>query len=243
MIRTLALVAVTVLIAVQTACVPRTRGDSKTVDVREDPRDVHVPVLPQGDVSTDAMVEAIRFDLTNRPDDQDYWSLSDDEAECASAGIVDAVGLERLVELGYQPGSPATGLAGVALTATERDKVTAQLVDCVDLEEMTAALLFGAGRIPPTSATCMARIINKAGIPAQWLESWVTGHAVDPLADDAASSRAMSSAAEVCMDPNDLNWPTLRSPVEDELVIDADAPAGSSNSDHPDDHRDDGGNR
>lgn len=240
MIRTLTLLAVTVLIVVQTACVPRTRGDSMTIDAREDPRGVEPPVLPQGEVTPGVMADAIRFDLTNRPDDQDYWTLSDDEAECAADGIIAAIGADRLTELGYQPGVAGSGLPQIALTTAEREDVTAKLVDCVDLEEMAAALLFGAGRISPGSATCMARILAKAGVPAAWLESWVTGADMDPLADDAALSRTMSSAAEVCLDPNDLNWPTLRSPVEDELVIDADAPAGSSNSNHPDDHRDDG---
>lgn len=238
MIRPLTLLAVTVLIVAQTACVPRTRGDSVTVDARDDARNVAAPVLPDGEVTPDEMAEAIRFDLTDRPDSQDYWTLSDSEAACAADGIVTALGVDRLRELGYRPGSPGAGLSRIELSAAERDVVVAQLIDCVDLEEMTAALLFGSGRISPTSATCMARILAKSGVPAIWLGSWITGEPMDALADDATAARTMSGAAEVCLDPNDLNWPTLRSPVEDELVIDADAPPGSSNSNHPDDHRD-----
>lgn len=238
MIRRCAYIAIVLLIALQTACIPRVRGDSVAVDDRHE-ADAQPPSLPEGNVSVDTMVDAVRFDLTNRPDDQDYWSLSEEESGCAAEKIVTAIGSERLSELGFQPGTPGAGIPQLAFSGDERKEIVSGLVDCVDHEEMAAALLFGAGRISADSATCMGSILAEAGVPASWLESWVFGAEVDPFADDAVSSKTMSSAAQICLDPNALNWPTLRSPVEDELVIDADAPPGAANSDHPDDHRTD----
>lgn len=241
MIRHLALGAIVLLITVQTACVPRTREDSRTVGARPDPAEVEPPVLPEGVVAPELMAEAIEFDLTHRPDGQNYWSLGDSEADCAATGIVDAIGSDRLVDLGYKPGTPGAGLPQIDLTAAERDQIVAQLVDCTDQKEMAAALLFGNGRIPARSATCMGEILAKAGVPTTWLAAWIFDEPVDPFVDDADASTNMSAAARVCLDPASLNWPALRSPIQESPVIDADAPAGSSNSNHPDDNRQDGG--
>lgn len=228
--------AVTFVVLVAAACVPRQTGESVAVAEGSRSGASKPPVMP-ADPNPEIMVDAVSFDLTNRPEDQDYWSPRRSEGMCAAKKIVDGVGYQRLGELGFQPDTPGAGLPDIAFTKDERKTVLDALVSCVDTEEAAAALIFGAGRVSSQSAVCYARIIDKAGAVPDFFESWLFGTPVDPFANDGRLADTMAAGAQVCLNPTSLNWPTLHSPIAQRPVIDANAPAGSSNSNRPDDQR------
>lgn len=232
----LPLVAVSILILVL-GCVPRERGATTEIRRRSDTRGDKAPVLPESNPSEKMVIAAVRFDLTNRPDSQDYWTPTSNEAECVAKKTVTSVGAERLSQLGYQPGTPGAGIPDIALTTDERTKVLGAFTECVKTKEAAASLLFGSGRISAASSLCLAKILDRAGLVPQLFESWVFAKPIDPFANGGLLAETLSAGAQVCMDPNDLNWPTLHSPTEDKGLIDADAPGGSRNSNRPDDRR------
>ena len=121
--------------------------------------------------------------------------------------------------------------------ADERAKVVAALTSCVDTHEAASSLFFGKGRISAKAAECVADVLDKAGMVPIFFEAWINAKPVDPFANDGNLANTMSAAAQVCLSPGELNWPTLRSPVDDQDLIDSDLPAGSRDSNHPDDRR------
>lgn len=231
----LALVA-TVVMCTLVGCIPRQRGESTEVRRDSDTRGEVAPVLP-ANPPKGLVVEAIRFDLTYRPDDQDFWTPTRSESKCVAEKIVTGVGYQRLSELGYQPGTPGAGLPDLAFTPEEDQLVLAAFQECVDYREAAAAILFGKGRISNSSAKCLAKVLYEAGVIGEIFESWLSKTPIDPFANDGLFASRLSAGAQVCLTPNDLNWPTLKSPSDDQDLIDADAPAGSSDSNHPDDRR------
>lgn len=237
MTRLFTLIMALALVSAGVACVPRKLGETEEVPRRADTVGSKAPVLPESNPPADLVVDALRYDLTVRPDDQNYWSFTRPEATCVADKIVAAVGPERLSQLGYRPGTPGAGLPDIALTPDERVRVMAAFDACVDMKEVIADLLFGKGRISSQSAMCVAKILDKAGLGSVFIRSWLFAEPVDAFADGGPLANTMSAAAQVCLNPKDLNWPTLRSPLDEENVIDADAPGGASGSNHPDDQR------
>lgn len=225
------------LVCVAVGCIPSERGATVEIKRASDTHKAKVPVLPRTNPSPEQMERAIDFDLRNRPDSQDFWTPTRSEADCVAKEVVNGIGTDRLSALGYQPGTPGAGLVDLALTTEERAKLTSALTGCVDMREAIAALYFGKGRVSVKAAGCLADILDKTGFVPAFFAAWANGSAVDPFAQDAHLADSMSAAAQICLSPNDLNWPTLRSPVEDQGLIDADLPPGSRDSNHPDDRR------
>lgn len=231
------MILVGVMIAAQvTGCVPRKQANTAEVGPKTAATSSKPPKL-SANPSPDQVESALRFDLSGRPDDQDYWAPSPDEARCAAKKIVTDIGAERLAQLGYQPGTPGAGLVNIALSDEERAKALGSIESCVNMKEAVTAMFFGRGRISTTAASCMAEVLDKAGIIPVLFASWMDSKPIDALANDAKVADTLSAGAQVCLNPNDLNWPTLRSPVDGQTVIDADAPGGASNSNRPDDER------
>lgn len=229
----LAALAMAVVLA---ACVPSESTGLHEVDDGSDRvgTTVVAPTFPViGRVSEAAVIEGVTYDLSARPRDQDYWSPSSTEARCAAETIVADLGADRLVSLGYRPGTPGAALNDIELDDAERDRIVEGFSGCVDLVEAFAAVLYGDGRMPPKAATCVARGMGEAGA-RPLVEAWVSGDAVEPFEDSFAT--LLMGHAQVCIDPTAFNWSDLRLPDDDSL-IDSDVPAGSRRSSHPDDHR------
>lgn len=235
--RVAALLVIPVLVAVVSSCVPRKTTDTGVVDDA-----THVikgvsepPVFPTSNVPKKLLVEGLTYDFAVQPLDEDYWSPSRKEAECAATRIVDRIGAERLSSLGYRVNTPGASLNDVALTSGERDAIVKEFTGCVDMQEGFAALLFGKGRIRSRAATCVSQILSTKGLLPQFVKAWIFNKAVDPFADDAALASALSSASQVCINASDLNWPQVTVPDSDEGLIDSSATPGSKSSAYADD--------
>ena len=233
---TLTLIALAIA-CVGVGCVPRERGSSVEIKRESDTSKIRAPKLPKANPTASQMEQAIVFDLRNRPDSQDFWTPTRSEAKCVAQEVVSGVGLDRLSSLGFQPGTQGASLVDIAMTADERAKVVAALTSCVDTHEAASSLFFGKGRISAKAAECVADVLDKAGMVPIFFEAWINAKPVDPFANDGNLANTMSAAAQVCLSPGELNWPTLRSAVDDQDLIDSDLPAGSRDSNHPDDRR------
>jgi hypothetical protein len=222
------------------ACVPSEKGALREVDEGPGSRtaEATAPEFPDvGNVAPDLVVEGLTFDLTQRPRDQNYWAPHHDEATCASEAIVEALGHDRLVGLGYRPGVAGASLNDVDLSEGERAAVVDAVEGCVDLVEGFAAVLYGNGRMAPRIAACVARGMGGSGQLGAVAEAWVSGRAIDPFAEGSDFAAALLGHAEVCIPAQAFNWPDVHLP-DDERLIDADLPAGSTRSAYVDDAED-----
>jgi hypothetical protein len=221
------------------ACVPEERGPRAEVDDGSDSArpDRAAPEFPaQGEVPAELLVEGLVYDLTERPRDQDYWSPSTPEAQCAAQGIVDGIGASRLSTLGYRVATPGASLNDIGLSDDERVVVVDRVMDCVDMVEGVASVLFGDGRIRADAATCVAEGLSDRDMLRPFVEAWAFGRALDPFASDAVFASTLLAAANVCIADADLNWFDLRL-ADDEPLIDSDLPGGASGSAYVDDRK------
>jgi hypothetical protein len=221
------------IVVVSAACIPTETGAPTEVgDVEESPS-AAAPVFPEdGDVSDELVAEGLVFDLTARPADASYWSLSTDEAECVAAAALDQVGGSRLLELGYRPGTPSAAISRLELTDAERSEVVAAVEECVDMTEALAAIFFGDGRIRSSVATCLAEGVVDRDQATPFATAVVFGEAVDPFSADGALATVMLEQAAVCVPERAFEWSGVELPGEDP-VIDSSAPAGISGSPFP----------
>ncbi|MHB1138466.1 MAG: hypothetical protein ACYC2O_05865 [Microthrixaceae bacterium] len=228
------------LIAGTTACIPDERGPVDDIDDGSDSAraETSPPEFPiQGEIPADLLVDGIVYDLTTRPRDQDYWSPSTPEARCAAKGIVEGIGPGRLSQLGYRVATPGASLNDIALTDDEHVVVVDRVMGCVDMVEGVASLLFGDGRIPTNAAVCVAEALGERDMLRPFVEAWSFGRPVDPFAGDAAFASIFVSAANVCVADTAFLWPDVRV-ADEEPLIDADLPAGSTGSAYADDRKD-----
>ena len=235
-----AVLAVGVLVG-SAACVPEERGPVADVDDGSDSArdDAAPPEFPgQGEIPSDLLVEGLVYDFTTRPRDQDYWSPPTPQARCAAQGIVDTITPGRLSQLGYRVATPGASLNDIALTDEEHTVVVDKVMECVDMVEGVASVLFGDGRIPTSAAVCVAEGLDRNGMLRPFVEAWSFGRPVDPFAGDAAFASIFISAANACVADTAFNWPDVRV-TDDEPLIDSDLPAGSTGSAYADDRKDD----
>lgn len=208
------------------ACIPETRSE---LDQLDRPADA-LPVPELGpDAARDDLVAGLVADLGSAPDDLSFWAPPIDEATCLAEGVVDEVGGDRLLALGYRPGTPGAALGDLELDDAERTTVTDVAVDCVDLREAAAQIVYGDGRLPPTVATCVADGLADTDQLRPLAAAVIGGAPIDPFADDGGLASALLVQSAICIPEDAFNWPDLRLP-QDEVVIDADAPPGVEQS-------------
>lgn len=216
------------------------RGPSSEVDDGSDSaRDELVaPVFPDGgQVPVELVVEGLVFDLSNRPGDLNHWAAPSDEAGCAAERIVETVGDDRLVELGYRPGVSGASLNDLDLTDDERERIVDAVAECVDMVEAVAAMFYGDGRLDPQVATCLSEGLGDAAQLRPFVVAIVFGTAVDPFADDGALANELLVRSAICVPQDAFDWSDLELPGGGD-VIDSDAPGGLPDSAFPDDRPD-----
>jgi len=226
-----------VVAACLVACVPTETTGVAEVDDGGDAGapDRPAPTFPDGDVPAGLVVDGLAHDLTTKPRDQDYWAPKAAEARCAAEQIVDVLGSDRIVQLGYRPGTPGASINDLALEDPEREAVVDAVAGCVDLVQAVGSILYGAGRIPASAASCVARGMGEAGA-RPILEAWVSGRAVDPFEEGSPFASLLLGNAQVCIADTALDWPDVRFP-DDDPIINSDRPAGTSDSPYTDDAR------
>jgi hypothetical protein len=228
--RTAALAGVAVL---SVACIPTETGEPTEVGDAEGSPTATAPVFPdEGDVSDELVAEGLVFDLTARPIDASYWSLPEDEAECVAESALAEVGGQRLLELGYRPGTPSASLSRLELTDAERSEVVAAVEECVDMTEALAAIFFGDGRIRSSVATCLAQGVVDRDQATPFATAVVFGDAVDPFSADGALATVLLDQAAICVPDRAFEWSGVELPGE-APVIDSSAPAGVGGSPYP----------
>jgi len=120
---------------------------------------------------------------------------TEEEARCVAGSTVDALGEDRLAELGVTA-ADVSGMGGAAFTDDEIDTLVDAFVDCVDLRQVIATNL--AGDAGEEAATCLAENLTDAA-----LRDIVRAFNFAGQELPAASEQVLREAATVCGVPMD----------------------------------------
>ena len=205
--RLTALLAVAALVAVLAgACFPQTKGPLKELD--PDGRDAPAPTFPASGAVTGAMVvDGLVYDFTRAPQGIDLWVPSAAQSRCAAKKVVTAFGADRLVDLGYRPGTPDAALNRLDLSSTERSTVASAFIACVDVEQAVGSLLAGNNLMPGKSAACVARGLKEGGQLEPFVTAWAFREPVDVFGgENGGLASAVLSYSDVCLADSSFNW-------------------------------------
>jgi hypothetical protein len=205
--RLTSLLAAAALVAVLAgACFPQTKGPIEELDPNG--RDAPAPTFPASGTVTDAMVvDGLVYDFTQAPPGIDLWVPSAAQSRCAAKKIVTALGADRLVDLGYLPGSPEASLNRLDLSSTERSTVATSFSACVDVEQAVGSLLAGNNLMPGKSAACVARGLKEGGQLEPFVTAWAFREPVDVFGgENGGLASAVLSYADVCLADSSFNW-------------------------------------
>jgi hypothetical protein len=132
----------------------------------------------------------------------DATGVSDDDAMCVGLALVDAVGLERLLDsdaFEQMDANPDASLADIGITLDEAQK--AALIDglheCGDLRAMLRDGMAADGTIPPEGAACVVDGLDDAFIDRLFLTGITGGEAA--LDADPELMDAFVSATVACV--------------------------------------------
>ena len=136
-----------------------------------------------------ALFDALTNDILS---DSDPFTTDADEARCVSEGTYDALGADRLAELGITVDSPDPDDAD--LSRDDASDVVDTIFDCVDMKASFATSMEGDG-ITSEQATCMADEFGNDGLKTLFIDAMVAADDAQPSDDFIAS---FTAAAATC---------------------------------------------
>lgn len=123
--------------------------------------------------------------------------VTDDQADCAAEGIIDALGVRRASELNETD--------EIRLSTGEAEKVVPVVRRCFNFAELLAeGIVQGAeGKISDNAAGCLAGELENTSLVDDALTAAMTGTEIDPTANEQ-SSKALLDAMSSCLSSEDL---------------------------------------
>ncbi|MCC6225887.1 MAG: hypothetical protein IT195_05735 [Microthrixaceae bacterium] len=125
------------------------------------------------------------------------WAAPREEAACAARKIVQVMGVDRLLDLGYDP---QKGRLRLQYSDEERTAVTNILAGCIDVAEGLLSLFSAYGKLGVTPAACLTRGIERQGLDRDFIVGVLTAKPPDPFAQDNQFGIAMSRLMIECLD-------------------------------------------
>ena len=124
--------------------------------------------------------------------------ISDEEADCAAGGIIDALGKKRIAELDKTD--------KLSMTPAEAKKVIPVIKKCLDISALfTQGILQGdEGSLSEKSAKCLSDALSNSTFIDSALEAAFTGGEAPDVANDPAFSITMVNAMRTCLSPEEI---------------------------------------
>lgn len=154
------------------------------------------------------------------------WAAPREEAACAARKIVQTLGVDRLLDLGYDP---QKGRLRLQYSDEERIAVTNILAGCIDIAEGLLSLFSAYGKLGVAPAACLTRGIERQGLDRDFIVGVLTGKPPDPFVQDNQFGIALSRLMIECLDSGaDLLpiAPTSPFPQDVDLTTTTSAPGG-----------------
>ncbi len=194
------------------------------------PTTTTIPHYPQ----TVAGLEASITDhLSADGPDLNTWAPSRTEAKCAAQGIVGRLGLNRLLDLGYQT---QVGSLDLPYTDDERTSLTGILMSCINFREGLLSLISGYDKLDIGSSECLTDGLDRQGLTRAFAAAFLNGSEPDPLADNSQLGAGMGALLAQCLTPSsDLvpGSPVARFPSELSGTTTTTQPSATTSSPSP----------
>ncbi len=127
------------------------------------------------------LVESMTDYLSKPTTNLNEWAAPRDEAACAAGKIVQHLGVDRLLDLGFDPNRARLNLQ---YSADEQTAVTNILSGCIDVANGLLSVISGYQKLDLSSAACFTQGIARRGLDRDFIAGIVTGVTPDPFARD-----------------------------------------------------------
>ncbi|HKY15816.1 MAG TPA: hypothetical protein VJM33_12905 [Microthrixaceae bacterium] len=129
------------------------------------------------------------------------WAAPRPQAECAATKVVDRFGVDRLLELGYEP---QDGDLGLSYGDDERTAMMNILAGCIDFQAGLLEMFSAYQKLDFESAACVARGIDRRGLTREFAAGLLIGAEPDPFSNDNALAFGTTAILAECLDDQDL---------------------------------------
>ena len=188
------LVALLVAVALATVACTAIKSDSS----EQDARPTTIPVFPR---TKAGIVDSLTYFLSTQSSSLNEWSAPKDQSRCAAEKIVDKVGVDRLLGVGYEP---ERGRLSLTFTPDESTAVINILVGCIDFKAGLLSLMSSYQKLSLDASACVADGIDRQGLIRPFAASLVTGRQPDPFADDGLLGAGLGRLLAACLVDTDL---------------------------------------
>ena len=144
------------------------------------------------------LIESLTDHLSASGDDLNQWAAPRDEAACAAEKIVDRLGPDRLLDLGYDP---QRGRLALQYTDDERISIGNMLDSCIDVAAGLNSMFAGYGKLSIESSTCLTEGIERKGLARDFISGLLTGTSPDPFAEGNQLGLGISRLMVECFTP------------------------------------------
>jgi hypothetical protein len=161
----------------------------------------HPTATTQKSYSSDeaGLVASLTDHLSHVGANLNEWAAPRDEAACAARKIVHQLGVDRLLDLGFDP---QDGKLALQFTDEERVAVSNILDGCIDIAAGLESLFAAYDKLSVTASACLADGIERKGLARDFAKGLLSGSSADPFADDDSLGTAMSRLMLECLDPD-----------------------------------------
>lgn len=143
------------------------------------------------------VVESLTDELSTVGTNLNEWAAPRDQATCAAQRIVERLGLDRLLELGFDPQAASLALA---YTDEERAAVTNILVSCIDIATGLLSMISAYQKVDLAPAACFTRGVDREGLTRDFVAGLLSGTGSDPFAQDSRLATGMNELMISCFD-------------------------------------------
>lgn len=150
---------------------------------------------------TDGVRQSLIDHLSTVGPNLNEWAAPRDQAECAADRIIQRIGVDRLLGLGYEPNN---GKLGLPYTPDEQSAMLNILAACIDFKEGLLELLSAYQKLSFKTATCVADGFDRLGLTRLFAASLLLGAQPDPFDDSNNLSKGTTEVFGQCVPADEL---------------------------------------
>jgi hypothetical protein len=193
---TRALVGVLVLVAIAAVACTTTQWDTSSIDHP-------TPTAPKEYVrDTDGVRQSLIDHLSTVDTNLNDWAAPRDQATCVANRVIQRIGVDRLLQLGYDPNA---GKLGLPYAPDEETAMLNIISTCIDFKEGLLEMLSAYQKISFKSATCVADGLDRLGLTRLYAASLLIGEQPDPFDTSNNLAKGTTDVMGQCIQPDELS--------------------------------------
>jgi hypothetical protein len=190
-----ALIVVVTLVAILAAACSTSVWDTSDIDHP-------TPTAPKDYTrDTEGVRQSLIDHLSTVSTNLNEWAPPRDQATCAADHIIQRLGADRLLALGYDPND---GKLGLPYTPEEQTAMLNIIAGCIDFKEGIVELLSAYQKVSFNTATCMADGLDRLGLVRVYASTLLMGIQPDPLDPTNNLAKGTTDVMAQCVRSDEL---------------------------------------